>query len=185
MAGGGDTPGDQGGRGRRDEGGGRGRQRRDEVDEVRRARRSDLDRSVYARERARQRRRRQRLERDAFDPSPPADDEWTLPDRSGLRRIPGGPQPLGDLLDQLLADRRWKERMRSAALFARWEEVVGADLARHCQPVRLVGGVLVVSASSPSWATQLQYLTATLKLQVNKALGEPLVERVEIRVDRA
>lgn len=183
-AGGEDGAGDDQSRGRPDEGG-RNRQRRDEVDEVRRARRSDLDRSVYARERARQRRRRERLERDAFDPSPPDDDEWTLPDRSGLRRVPGGPQPLGDLLDQLLADRRWKGRMRSAAVFARWEEVVGADLARHCRPVRLVGGVLVVSASSPSWATQLQYLTASLQLQVNKALGEPLVERVEIRVDRA
>lgn len=154
------------------------------VDTARSGRRFDRDQSVYARRRNRDQRRRDKLDREGYEPGPPGADDWTVPDRSGLRRLVTGPQPLGDLVEQLLKDRRWTGRMRSAAVFARWDEVVGAELAQHCQPVRLVGGILVVSASSPSWATQLRWLESQLKLAVNRALGEPLVERVEVVVAR-
>ena len=160
------------------------RSRRPDLDDARKAIRRDLDASVYARRRRRQDARRDALERDQFDPSPPTDDDWTVPDRDGLRRLPAAPEPLGDLLGDLMESRGWSARLRASTLFARWEEVVGADVARNCEPVRLVGGVLVVTATSPSWATQLRYLAGDLQLAVNRALGEPVVERVEVRVSR-
>lgn len=158
--------------------------RRPDLDDARRAIRRDLDASVYARRRRRQEQQRDELERDRFDPTPPDDDDWVVPDRDGLRRVPGAPEVLGDLLGALSEERGWSARLRSSALFARWEEVVGPDVARNCEPVRLVGGVLVVAATSPSWATQLRYLAGDLQLAVNRALGEPLVERVEVQVRR-
>lgn len=160
------------------------RSRRPDLDDARRAIRRDRDASVYARRRRRQERRRDELEQERFDPTPPGDDDWTVPDRDGLRRLPSAPEPLGDLLGELLDERGWGARLRASALFARWAEVVGNDVARHCDPVRLVGGVLVVQASSPSWATQLRWLSGDLQLAVNCALGEPIVERVEVTVGR-
>lgn len=191
----GDQPGDPGrdadqsagGSQDRDEGGRTGRPppRRPDLAQARREIRRDLDARVYARQRQRQDQRRDALERDEFDPTPPDDDDWTVPDRDGLRRLSTRPEPLGDLLGELVERRGWSSRLRSSVLFSQWEEVVGADVARHCEPVRLVGGVLVVAASSPSWATQLQYLAGDLRLAVNRALGEPVVERVEVQLRRS
>lgn len=98
--------------------------------------------------------------------------------------MPGIPEPVGDLLGDLVEGRGWSERMRSAVLFARWSEVVGEDVARNCDPVRLVGGVLVVATSSTSWATQLRYLANDLRRAVNQGFGEPLVDRVDVQVRR-
>ncbi len=156
---------------------------RRELDEARKAIRRDLDRSVYARRRRRDEDRRDRLERREWDPATEPG-EWTVGDRTGVRRMPGTPEPLDDVLAGLLEDRGWSSRLRSSALFARWAEVVGDDVARNCEPIRLVGGVLVVATDSPSWATQLRYLSGQLQLAVNRALGEPVVERVEVQVRR-
>lgn len=180
------------GRGRRDDDGdgtGSGEdtprppRRRTDLDDARRALRRDVDSSVYARRRHHDNRKRHALEREVWEPNAEPG-EWTVPDRSGQRRMPGTPEPLGDLLAGLLEDRGWSGRVRSSALFARWTEVVGEDVARNCEPVRLVGGVLVVATASSSWATQLRYLSSNLQLAVNRALGEPLVDRVEVQVRR-
>ncbi len=159
------------------------RSRRPDLDDARRALRSDVDGSIYARRRHRDGRRRHALEREAFDPQPEQDD-WTVPDRTGHRRMPGTPEALGDVLGAMMEDRGWSARLRSSALFSRWAEVVGDDVARNCEPVRLVGGVLVVATTSTSWATQLRYLSGELQRAVNHALGEPIVERVEVQVRR-
>jgi predicted nucleic acid-binding Zn ribbon protein len=163
---------------------GRGPQRRDPRIEAMQARHSDLDQATLARHRARDRRRRAARDRAAFDPAPPGDDDATIGDRSQVVRLHGQPEPLGDVLADVLGRRQWAERMQSVRVFARWEQVVGADVARNCDPVRLVGGVLVVAAASPSWATQLRYLAPQLALSVNRAIGEPVVDRVEVTVRR-
>ena len=62
-----------------------------------------------------------------------------------------------------------------------WPEVVGEDLAARCRPARLAGGTLVVVVSSPQWATQLRFLTATIAGRVSAAIGQS-VEEVRIVV---
>ena len=150
--------------------------------ETKQARTSDLDRATFDRERARAAKRRAALDREQYQPGPPGEDDYVVGDRSQVKRVTGTPQPLGEVLDSVMRHRHWNERMRSAHVFANWADVVGDDVARNCSPVRLVGGVLVVAASSPSWATQLRYLAPRLRLAVNTALGEPMVERVEVTV---
>lgn len=158
--------------------------RRDPVVEVQQARTSDLDRATFDRARARSRKRRYQRDRAEYQPGPPSEDDFVVPDRTQVKRVTGRPEPLSEVLGAVLRQRHWDERMRSAMVFSDWEAVVGADVARNCRPVRLVGGVLVVAATSPSWATQLRYLAPRLQLAVNTALGEPMVQRVEVNVQR-
>lgn len=145
---------------------------------------TDRNPAVYARRRARQARRRADLDRRTYDPAPPTDDDFVVPDRSQVVRTPHAPESLASLLDDVVRDRRWGEKLRGATVFDRWEEVVGPDLAQHCRPVRISGGVLTVAASSPQWATQLRYLTGQLALNVNQAMGEPVVTSVNVVVSR-
>lgn len=66
-------------------------------------------------------------------------------------------------------------------VFGRWEEIVGADLARHVQPVRLDGDRLVVEVPEPAWATQVRLLTDRITSRVAEVVGVALAT-VEVRV---
>jgi predicted nucleic acid-binding Zn ribbon protein len=144
---------------------------------------ADRDQHLYARKRAAQARQRARLDRRGFDPSPPTDDDWTVPDEEtdGVHRV-RRPTPVGDSLGAFLDRRGWGERLRAATAWNNWEDMVGADLAARCEPVRLAGGTLVVRAESQVWATQLRYMLPQLRARVEEVLGEGSVSDVRVVV---
>lgn len=92
------------------------------------------------------------------------------------------PSPLGDALRGVVEQRGWTERLRGGAVFARWEELVGPELSRRCEPVRLAGGLLVVRVESAIWAAELAYLVGEVLAGAAKAIGPGLVCDVRIVV---
>ena len=155
----------------------------DPAHDPRSARHRDRDERVYDRRRRADARRRARLDREAYDPSPPTDDDWVTPDpdTDGLRRV-RPPTPVGADVERFLAQRGWSDRLRGTRVFTRWEEIVGADLARRCEPVRVAGGILVIRAESQVWATQLHYLTPVLLRSAAQVLGPDTVRSVRLVV---
>lgn len=119
---------------------------------------------------------------DPLDPEPSADADRgpagsELPD-------PSRPSPLDALLSTVVEQRGWRERLRGARVHGAWEEIAGPELARHSQPVRLHGGVLVLRAASPAWATQVRYLGAELVERANAVLGPGQVQRITVVAGR-
>jgi hypothetical protein len=158
--------------------------RTDQASEVRRAGAADRDMYLYERKRAQHARERAQLDRRAWDPAAPdPDEEWTVPDDngSGIART-HAPAPVGDALREFLKRRGWGERLTGATASQRWEEIVGADLAARCEPVRLAGGTLVVRAESQVWAAQLRYLLPQLVANANEVLGGHQVREVRLVV---
>src|SRR4051812_29998526 len=54
------------------------------------------------------------------------------------------PQLLGDQVGRLVADRGWELELRVRGVFARWPDLVGADVGAHCTPEAFTEGRLVV-----------------------------------------
>ena len=71
-----------------------------------------------------------------------------------------------------------------AAVFTRWTEIVGGELAEHVRPVRIDGSALVVAADHPAWATRARMKSRTILAQV-EASGDRAFERLEVVVTRA
>jgi hypothetical protein len=117
------------------------------------------------------------------DSGPIGDDEWAAAgdDEPTLARV-DAPAALGDELARLLGRPGWAERMGAAQVASRWSEIVGAELAQHCEPVRTAGRVLTVRAESSAWATQLRYFTTHIAEQVDTVLGAGSVTEVRIVV---
>jgi predicted nucleic acid-binding Zn ribbon protein len=92
------------------------------------------------------------------------------------------PRRLGESLDRVTHTLGAANSDALAGLFGRWTEIVGPQLATHARPLSLTRGVLVVGVDEPGWATQLRYLEADLLGRLGKALGEGVVERVEVRL---
>lgn len=116
---------------------------------------------------------------------PLAPEDWTVAedDEPTLRRVEG-PTVLAGELARFARRPGWNERLGAARVWAAWEDIVGADLSAHCEPVRLAGRVLVVRAVSTAWATQLRYLTTQLIERSGSVLGAGSVREVRIVVGR-
>jgi predicted nucleic acid-binding Zn ribbon protein len=96
-----------------------------------------------------------------------------------------GPRPVGESLPRLLG------RLGAAAspatmeaVFTRWTEIVGTELAEHVRPVRVDGRALVVAADHAAWATRARMQSGRILAQV-EALGDRRFERLEVVVKRA
>lgn len=90
------------------------------------------------------------------------------------------PQPLTAAVGGLLSARGWRQRAAVAAVFGRWAEVVGADLAAHTRPEAFQDGELVVAADSAAWATQVRLLAPQLLRRLGAELGAGTVRRVRV-----
>lgn len=91
------------------------------------------------------------------------------------------PPPLADLVERFSATRGWQARLHGARVHSAWASIAGEELARHVVPVRLAGGVLVVRAESPAWATQVRYLAPQLLVRANEVLGDGEVRTVTVQ----
>jgi predicted nucleic acid-binding Zn ribbon protein len=91
------------------------------------------------------------------------------------------PQPLGTAINGLLEAEGWTLAAATGSVFARWADIVGADLAGHTTPESLRDGELTIVADSTAWATQLRLLAAQLVRRLNAELGDGSVQRVRVR----
>lgn len=99
---------------------------------------------------------------------------------SGRRARLGDPQSIADALGGLLAAQGWEQRAAVGAVFGRWEQIVGSDLAAHSRPEGFEDGEVVVVADSPAWATQLRLLAGVLVRRLNEELGHGAVRAVRV-----
>jgi hypothetical protein len=156
---------------------------RDGFRATRRAGASDRDPNLYARARRRAAAERDRALRSDDALVPPTDEDWVVADEDDPTvRVVGAPTLLADRLAGFVRSHGWDERLGGVAVLRAWSDIVGEDLARVCEPVRLAGGVLVVRVVDQTWATQLRYMLDRVRENVNVRLGRHEVRTVRLVV---
>ena len=90
------------------------------------------------------------------------------------------PQPLDAEIGRLVEEAGWRSTMPVATVMGAWDRLVGADVAAHCRPQRLVDGELTLVAESTAWATQLQLLARQLHTRLSAELGDGIVTRIRV-----
>lgn len=99
----------------------------------------------------------------------------------GTARVrPGDPEPVATGIANLLTERGWRGRATIATLFGCWADLVGAQVAEHCQPRSYEEGRLALSADSTAWATHLRALAPQLLRRLDEELGAGVVREVRI-----
>jgi predicted nucleic acid-binding Zn ribbon protein len=93
------------------------------------------------------------------------------------------PAPVGQSLNRLLRSLGSPTAAGTVrSLFDDWEDVVGASLAAHVEPVSLKRGRLVVAVPDSAWATQLRFLERQLLERLAEAFGPDEVSAIDVRV---
>jgi predicted nucleic acid-binding Zn ribbon protein len=100
---------------------------------------------------------------------------------SGAHPDDRDPQLLDATLGRLVDDHGWALDLRMHGVFGRWEELVGAEVARHCTPESFADGRLVVRTDSTAWATQLRLLAPTVVRRLNEELGHGTVTVIDVQ----
>ncbi len=84
---------------------------------------------------------------------------------------------------------RWRRQLGLAApstmgsISAVWSEVLG-HLAAEVEPRALVDGTLRVAVLDPAVAEAVRWRASAIVAGLNERLGDALVERVDVRVQR-
>lgn len=99
---------------------------------------------------------------------------------TGPGRSPRDPRLLGNITNKLIASRGWKEPLNVASVVARWRDLVGDNIADHCDVETFDGEELVLRASSTAWATQIRLLLPRLEQRIAAAVGEGVVQRITV-----
>ena len=87
---------------------------------------------------------------------------------------------IGSALPKTLASLGITRRTREAQALWLWPQVVG-DLARETKALKLTGGTLLVTASSPALAHQLHLERSMLIDRLNERIGAPVVREIRFR----
>ncbi|MDA8047949.1 MAG: DUF721 domain-containing protein [Actinomycetota bacterium] len=101
---------------------------------------------------------------------------------SGPSRGEQDPRKVSELLDRTTRRLGGPSSSTTSTVFARWEQIVGPDIAGHARPVSVHRGVLVLAVDHPAWATQLRYMTADLLSRIAAATQAAEVTDIQLRV---
>jgi predicted nucleic acid-binding Zn ribbon protein len=99
---------------------------------------------------------------------------------SGAHPDDRDPQTLDAALTRIVDDHGWQVDLKVASMFARWAELVGAEVGSHSRAESFADGKLVVRTDSTAWATQLKLLAPTVVRRLNEDLGHGTVVVIEV-----
>jgi len=91
------------------------------------------------------------------------------------------PVSFQELVTPLFLEHRKEAHLTLTAVRARWEEIVGPDLARKTSPLRVQRGVLWVGAPDASWAYQFQFMRSELLQCLESVLGPTDIREVRFK----
>lgn len=103
------------------------------------------------------------------------------PEASGAHPDDRDPQALDHTIGRLIAEQGWGTDVRVHGVFARWDHLVGRDVAQHCRPESYADGKLVVRTDSTAWATQMRLLAPTVVRRLNEELGDGTVTVIDVK----
>lgn len=99
---------------------------------------------------------------------------------SGARPDGRDPVPIGALFERTKKDLGWVAPLSEAALFSRWSDIVGPEIAARCQPTSLTAGELKITAESTAWATQLRLMQREILARIGTHTPAGTVTKLHI-----
>jgi predicted nucleic acid-binding Zn ribbon protein len=102
------------------------------------------------------------------------------PPRGSAGKDGRDPRLVADTLAALVRDRGWTQDLSVGGVIGRWRDVVGDQVADHCEPEAFDDGVLTVRTDSTSWATNLKLLAPQLLRRLADDVGEGVVTEVRV-----
>jgi predicted nucleic acid-binding Zn ribbon protein len=97
------------------------------------------------------------------------------------RGTAGGPVPIGQSLQRLIADMGIGGRLLERRAMLLWDEVVGPEIAQAARPDRMARGSLHVRVRTATWRHTLLFHREEIRRKLNDRLGEETVKQIVLK----
>ena len=87
-------------------------------------------------------------------------------------------EQLGHILQAYVRDLGIEKPLKRYDAMTIWPEVVGEKIAKVTHPLRFDNGKLFVQVKTPSWRNELVFHKAHILEELNKQIGEPVVDDI-------
>ena len=92
-----------------------------------------------------------------------------------------GQYKIGDAIKQFLNGSRLKGDMQALQIEEIWEKLMGKTIARYTDNLKVINRTLFITTNVAPLKQELLYQKEKIKLRVNEALGEKLIDTVVIQ----
>jgi predicted nucleic acid-binding Zn ribbon protein len=92
-----------------------------------------------------------------------------------------GQYKIGDAIKQFLAQSRIKGDIQALQIEDVWEKVMGKTIARYTDNLKVINRTLFVTTNVAPLKQELMYQKEKIKLRVNEALGEKVIDEIVIQ----
>ena len=88
---------------------------------------------------------------------------------------------MGDAIKQFLNQSRIKGDIQALQIEELWEKIMGKTIARYTENLKIINRTLFITTNVAPLKQELMYQKEKIKLRVNEALGEKLIDEVVIK----
>ncbi len=88
---------------------------------------------------------------------------------------------IGDALKQFLQGSRLKGDIQALQINNVWEQVMGKTVARYTDNLKVINRTLFITTSVAPLKQELLYQKEKIKLRVNEALAEKVIDEIVIQ----
>ena len=92
-----------------------------------------------------------------------------------------GQYKIGDAIKQYLKQSRIRGDIQAMQINYLWEQIAGKTIARYTENLKVINKTLFITTNVAPLKQELIYQKEKIKLRVNEALGEKLIEDVVIQ----
>jgi hypothetical protein len=92
-----------------------------------------------------------------------------------------GQYSIGDAIRQFLNSSRLKGDIQAMQIEQVWEKVMGKTVARYTEKLKVINRTLYVTTNVAPLKQELLYQKEKIKLRVNEAMGEKVIDEVVIQ----
>ena len=88
---------------------------------------------------------------------------------------------LGDAIQQFLIGSRIKGDIQALQITDVWESVMGKTISKYTERIAIINGTLFITTHVAPLKQELNFQKEQIKLRVNEALGEKVIEDIVIQ----
>ncbi len=92
-----------------------------------------------------------------------------------------GQYKMGDAIKQFLNQSRIKGDIQALQIEDLWEKIMGKTIARYTDNLKVINRTLFITTNVAPLKQELLYQKEKIKLRVNEAIGEKLIDDVVIQ----
>lgn len=93
-------------------------------------------------------------------------------------------QHISDVLDAMVSRMGIKTQLKKAEVVTEWPAIIGEQIAEQTKAERIRGTTLFVTASSPVWAQELDFLKPKILKKIRERVGRGVVTDIRFRTGK-